>query len=210
MRQALIEVTKGDITEAGVQSYDQAVRTIAFALSRDKNSVWYELVNMTGARNPDRPVTYEGLRRSTQNMFPTELIGRLRAKGLSPEQVAKDFWKMVAEACPDAWNNRPLEEVDPETGDLVEMDVDYRLKELVGVAAVAKLGKDIITSSLEAMHFNERMSDLVSLLSEVDWVKQDGNPWMASQAGFAGQKELYTMLHNLVYLGVKPGDSVEL
>jgi hypothetical protein len=143
-------------------------------------------------------------------MFPTELVGRLRNKDLSPEQVAKQFWSMVAEACPDAWNDRPREEVDPETGDLVEVDVNYRLKELVGVASVAKLGKDIITSSLEAVHFDERMSDLVSLLSEVDWVKEEGNPWMASQAGFAGQKDLYTMLHNLVYLGVKPGEPVEL
>jgi hypothetical protein len=32
---------------------------------------------------------------------------------------------------------------------------------------------------------------------------------MASQAGFAGQKDLYTMLHNLVYLGIKPGEPVE-
>ncbi len=207
---ALREVTKGDITQVGSPSHDQVIRTIAFALARDKDSVWYEQVNMTGARNPDRPVTYEGLRRSTQNMFPTELVGRLRAKDLSPEQVAKQYWSMVAEACPDAWNDRLREEVDPVTGDLLEVDVNYRLKELVGVASVAKLGKDIITSSLEAVHFDERMSDLVSLLSEVDWVKEEGNPWMASQAGFAGQKDLYTMLHNLVYLGVKPGEPVEL
>ncbi len=130
-------------------------------------------------------------------------------KGLSPEKVAKDYWGMVAEASPDAWNERPREEVDPETGDLVEVPVNYRLKELVGVASVAKLGKDILTSALEATHFNERMSDRVSLLGEVDWEKREGNPWMASQAGFAGQKELYTMLHNLVYLGIKPGEAAE-
>jgi hypothetical protein len=96
----------------------------------------------------------------------------------------------------------------PETGEIVEVPVSYRLKELVGVASVAKLGKDILTSALEREQFAERMSDLVSLLSEVDWVKQEGNPWMASQAGFAGQKELYAMLHNLVYLGIKPGEHV--
>jgi len=203
---ALIEVTKGDITEAGSVDHAQVIRNIAFALVRDKDSVWYDDVNMTGARNPDRPVTYEGIRRSTQNMFSAELIGRLRVKGLSPEKVAKDYWSMVAEASPDAWNKRPHEEVDPDTGDLVEVPANYRLKELVGVASVAKLGKDILTSALEAPHFNERMSDLVSLLSEVDWEKREGNPWMASQAGFAGQKELYTMLHNLVYLGIKPGE----
>jgi hypothetical protein len=74
------------------------------------------------------------------------------------------------------------------------------------VAAVSKLGKDIITSALEAVRFSERLSDLVLLLTEVSWVKEEGNPWMASQAGFAGQKELYKMLHALVYLGEKPGE----
>jgi DGQHR domain-containing protein len=206
---ALIEVTKGDITEAGTEDHAQVIRNIAFALVRDKDSVWFEQVNMTGAAYSGKSVTYEGIRRSTQNMFPTELIGRLKVKGLSPEKVAKEYWGMVAEACPDAWNKHPRDEVDPETGDLAEVQVNYRLKELVGVASVAKLGRDIVTSALEANFFNERMSDLVSLLSEVDWEKREGNPWMASQAGFAGQKELYTMLHNLVYLGIKPGEEAE-
>jgi DGQHR domain-containing protein len=203
---ALIEVTKGDITEAGAQTHDQAIRTIAFALARDKDSVWFEQVNMTGARDPDKPVTYEGLRRSTANMFPAEVLSRITGKNLNPEAVAKEYWKLVAQACPEAWNDRPEEQVDSETGEIIEVPVDYRLKELVGVAAVSKLGKDIITSALEAVRFSERLSDLVLLLTEVSWVKEEGNPWMASQAGFAGQKELYKMLHALVYLGEKPGE----
>jgi DGQHR domain-containing protein len=203
---ALIEVTKGDITEAGSKSHDQDIRNITFALARDKDSVWYEQVNMTGARQPDKPVTYEGLRRSTANMFPSEILSRIIGKGLNPETVAKDYWKLVVEACPEAWNERPDEEVDPDSGEIVEVPVDYRLKELVGVAALAKLGKDIITSALEHQRFNESLSDLVSLLSEVNWAKKEGNPWMASQAGFAGQKDLYKMLHALVYLGLKPGE----
>jgi DGQHR domain-containing protein len=205
---ALIEVTKGDITEAGVLTHDQVIRNICFALSRDSDSVWYQQVNMTGARDPSRSVTYEGLRRSTVNMFPMEVISRLRVNGLEPEQVAKDYWHMVSEACSDAWDERPLETLDPDTGEIVEMHVDYRIKELVGVASIAKLGKDIITSSLENPHFQERMSDLVSLLGEVDWAKRDGNPWTAGHAGFSGQKDLYTKLHNLVYLRAKPGDPI--
>jgi DGQHR domain-containing protein len=204
---ALIEVTKGDITEAGALTHDQAIRTIAFALARDKDSVWFEQVNMTGARQPDKPVTYEGLRRSTANMFPAEVLSRITAaRGLNAEAVAKDYWKLVAEACPEAWNERPEEQVDPESGEIIDVPVAYRIKELVGVAALAKLGKDIITSSLEAPRFSERLSDLVLLLSEVSWEKKEGNPWMASQAGFAGQKDLYKMLHALVYLGEKPGE----
>jgi DGQHR domain-containing protein len=203
---ALIEVTKGDITEADARTHDQAIRNITFALARDKDSVWFEDVNMTGARQPDKPVTYEGLRRSTANMFSPEVLSRVIDKGLNPETVAKQYWKLVAGACPEAWTERPEEEVDPGTGEIVEVPVAYRLKELVGVAAVSKLGKDILTSSLEAPRFSERLSDLVSLLSEVNWAKKEGNPWMASQAGFAGQKDLYTMLYALVYLGKKPGE----
>ena len=34
------------------------------------------------------------------------------------------------------------------------------------------------------------------------------NPWMHSQAGFAGQKDLYGMLHRLVYSNERPEDEV--
>jgi DGQHR domain-containing protein len=205
---ALIEVTKGDITEADAATHDQLIRNVTFALTRDDDSVWYEQVNMTGARDPSRPVTYEGLRRSSVNMFPMEVVSRLRAMGLEPEQVAKDYWRMVSEACADAWDGRPVDAVDPDTGDIVEVAVDYRIKELVGVASLARLGKDIITSALESEHFEERMSDLVSLVGEVDWIKREGNPWTASHAGFSGQRDLYTKLHNLVYLRARPGEAV--
>jgi DGQHR domain-containing protein len=210
---ALIEVTKGDITEAGTESHEQTIRTITFALARDKDSVWFDAVNMTGARDPDRAVTYEGLRRSTANMFSEELLSRLKVKGLKAEQVAKDYWQMVAESCPAAWNEEKRDVEDPDTGEWDEVEVKYRLKELVGVASVAKLGKDIVTSALETSNgnpelFNEKAGELVSMLSEVDWEKREGNPWMASQAGFAGQKDLYRMLHALVYTGERPGDEV--
>jgi DGQHR domain-containing protein len=211
---ALIEVTKGDITEAGAASHEQTIRTITFALARDKDSVWFDSVNMTGARDPDRAVTYEGLRRSTANMFPEELLSRLKAKGFKPEQVVKDYWHMVSESCPAAWNQEMRDVEDPDTGEWSEVEVKYRLKELVGVAAVAKLGKDIVTSALDTSNgnpelFNDKAGELVSMLSEVDWEKREGNPWMASQAGFAGQKDLYRMLHGLVYTGERPGEVAE-
>lgn len=204
---ALIEVTKGDITEAGDPGHAQQVRAITFALARDKDSVWHNDINMTGARDPDRKVTYEGLRRSTSNMFSVELLSRLKAKGHKPEQVAKSFWSMVSTACATAWNDTPRTVLDPATGDVKEEPVDYRLKELVGVASVAKLGRDIVTSALEHEDFDGKMAELVSMLSEVDWEKRDNNPWVRSQAGMAGQKELYTMLYELVYLGERPGEA---
>lgn len=210
---ALIEVTKGDITEADSNSWAQQVREISFALTRDTDSVFYDaeagdktIVNMTGARDPNKPITYEGLRRSTANMFTAQVIDRLNAKQRDSVDVAKFYWALVAESCSAAWEDHGRIVPDPQTGEMIEEPVNYRIKELVGIASLAKLGADIIRSALEHTDFEERMTDLVSKLSEVDWEKRPNNPWMRSQAGFAGQKELYTMLYNLVYLDEKPGE----
>jgi DGQHR domain-containing protein len=204
---ALIEVTKGDITDTGSDTWAQQVRTVTFGLARDDDSVWYGKVNMTGARDPDRKVTYEGLRRSTANMLPAELMARLSKVGLDPEEVAKRYWALVADACKPAWDEvMPPEyeafddEVDPETGESTPKVKfpGYRLGELVGVASVARLGRDILTSALEHKDFDHRMGELVEKLSEVDWLKSPTNPWMRSQGGVAGQKELYGVLHHPV------------
>jgi hypothetical protein len=103
----------------------------------------------------------------------------------------------------------PKEQVRLEEGERVEYTPKYRLKELVGVASLAKLGKDIITSALEHPNFYERMKSLVGALSEVDWEKvnlekDERNPWMQSQAGFAGQADLYKTLYAWVYYGKRP------
>jgi DGQHR domain-containing protein len=203
---ALIEVTAGDITHRDERSHAQDVREIAFALARDKDSVWFDKVNMTGARDPEKPVTYEGLRRSSSNMFSALLIKRLEATNLDPKKVAKDYWRLVSGACQAAWEEHPTFQHDSDMGTDEEVPVAYRLKDLVGVASLSKLGNDIVTSALEAPNFDDRIVDLVSKLSEVDWRKDSRNPWMASQAGFAGQKELYELLYDLVYMDRRPGE----
>ena len=133
---ALIEVTKGDITETGSARGRSRSGPSTFALARDEDSVWFGRVNMTGARDADRKVTYEGLRRSTANMLPAELMQRLWRSDMSPEDVAKRYWELVADACKPAWDEAvPAEfedledEVDPETGEKVKADKfpGYRL-----------------------------------------------------------------------------------
>jgi DGQHR domain-containing protein len=206
---ALIEVTKGDITEIDIASHAQEIRNITFALARDKDSVWFGQLNMTGARDPDKKITYEGLRRSMSNMLTNELIARLKARGESPAQYAKDYWEMISKVSREAWTESGTRTiVDESTGDVTEEPIQYRLKELVGVASLAKLGRDIITSALEHQDPHEKIVDMVSRLSEVDWEKRKANPWMASQAGLAGQKDLYAMLYDLVYLNKRPGEAV--
>lgn len=215
---ALIETTKGDITEANEATYHQQIRRIAFSLCREDDSVWgpidgVEQINMTGVRDPNRPVTYEGLRRSTSNMFPKQLLDRLTSIDEDlPLKLAKRYWEAVASTCAAAWKGIPATrvETDPVTGAEHEVKIKYRIKDLVGVASLAKLGKDVITSQLEAdAKTANRLETLVDALGDVDWEKQPDNPWMRSQAGFAGQKELYELLYALVYQHSAP-EGVEL
>jgi DGQHR domain-containing protein len=202
---ALIEITKADVTELGDMGHPQRIRLIATMLARHDDSVWKGQVNLTGARDPNKPVTFEGLRRSSVSMFPKEILDRLDTRGLDADQIARDYWRTVAAACPDAWNAVPGIEPD-ENGDDVEVPRSYRIKELVGVASLARLGKDIIASALEHDDFNTKMIMLTGRLNDVDWEKRKGNEWMASQAGFAGQADLYTVLYRWLYLSKLPLD----
>lgn len=206
---ALIEVTKGDITDRDDKSHAQRIREITFAMARDTDSPWFDQINMTGARDPNRKVTYEGLRRSTSNMLTSELVSRLDSHAIDPEELAKSYWRLVSQACSQAWIGGTRVTKD-ELGIEKEEEIPYRIKELVGVAALARLGKDIITSGLEVLKYEPlqaTMTDYVSKLSEIDWEKRQDNPWVASQAGFAGQKDLYNLLFGLVYNDVRPGES---
>lgn len=208
---ALIETTRGDITEVSDSGYAQQIRRITFSLCRDDDSVWgpvdgIEQINMTGVRDPNRQVTYEGLRRSTSNMYPAHLLTRLSAIDENlPLKYAKRYWAAVASACAGAWNGIPSRRmiVDPETGAEIVERIKYRIKDLVGVASLAKLGKDIITTHIDSGKA-DRLDELVERLADVNWEKSPDNPWMRSQAGFAGQKDLYLLLYDLAYNGAAP------
>lgn len=202
---ALIESTKADITEVGSTNHAQHIRLIALKLARDESSPWHGRINMTGARNPQKPISFEGLRRSTLSMFPKELLERVDAAELEPDLIAMDYWGHVSSACKEAWNGEDRMAFREEDGEEVEVPVVYRINELVGVAALAKLGQNIIASALEHKDFTERLETLTGRLAEVDWEKSKDNPWMKNQqAGFAGQRDLYTVLYNWVYSNRKP------
>lgn len=208
---ALIETTRGDITEASDPGYAQQIRRLTFSLCREDDSVWgpvdgVEQINMTGVRDANRPVTYEGLRRSTSNMFPAHLLTRLSAIDENlPLKYAKRYWAAVADACAEAWKGIPSTRtaIDPETGLEGVEKIKYRIKDLVGVASLAKLGKDVVTTHIDSGKA-DKLEELVNRLTQVDWEKSPSNPWMRSQAGFAGQKELYMMLYKLVYNDAAP------
>lgn len=209
---ALIEVTKQHL-DAGEETHAQTIRNVAFSLAQDGDSVWKDRVNMTGARDPSRSITYEGIRRATGNMLHEKLIARLNARGMSLDMVAKKYWEIVSRTCAPAWQGRPKIVIDPDTGEKTEEKVQYRLTDLAGVASVSRLGADIITTALEQSKTEEdfwsAVASLVSKLGQVDWEKKRGNPWTSYGAGFAGLTGLYRTLYDLVYLDKAPGVSVD-
>ena len=204
---ALIEATKVHL-EAGDDSHAQKLREIALGVAQDRDSVWKNLVNMTGARGSGKPVSYAAMRRSTGYMLPAQLMTRLEDRGLNPERVVKKYWEFVSKACDTAWNEEPVYvEVDGET---VQAEVKYRLKHLVGFSSVFKLGGDIAGTALDKSANNEDfwkiMEAYVAKLGEVDWIMARNNPWTTTSAGYGGSGHLYQMLYELVYMDKMPGD----
>lgn len=209
---ALVEATKQH-TEAGSGTHAQTIREIAFALAQDGDSPWHGQINMTGARDPEKPITYEGLRRATGNMMHEKLLARLANRGLSAEKVAKKYWELVARACAPAWQERP-KLVTNDEGEVEEVPVKYRLKDLAGVASVSRLGADIIGTGIDQSRtedeFWSAVAAQVSKLGQIDWEKRRGNPWTSYGAGFAGMTGLYQTLFELLYLDKAPGEAVPM
>lgn len=191
---ALIEATLVH-TQQNDESHAQKLRVLTQSLAQDKDSVWQDLVNMTGAEK-DKSVTFSTLIRATGTLLPERLAGRLKARKLDPTVVAKTYWKMVSEACYEAW----AQETE---------DVKYRLRDVVGVSAVSRLGQDILGTALDTSETEEEFwiaaADLVSKLSEVNWRKDRSNPYAATSAGFGGSSHLYSLIYSLVYSGEAPG-----
>ena len=193
---ALIEVTRVHMG-AGDDSHAQLLREVAYTLATDEDSVWNGQVNMTGATKSPNTLTFEGLRRSVGSMLPVKLVARLESRKYDIAEVVKGYWRLVAEACSDAWGP---EEYDPESGEPV---MQYRIKELVGVASLSKLGEDVLATALDTSttveEFWEKVGDLVEKLRAVDWEKRRDNPYMATSGGFGGQRQLFEILYSITY-----------
>jgi DGQHR domain-containing protein len=215
---ALTEWNKFGITDADSRDHEQEVRQIAVRLATDSDSVWFNQINLTGTgREPGKTVTLEGMRRSTENMLRT---GKLRYLRLEQQlELVKTFWSAVADVFETAWaDQQELVELpdgsEAMSGTDVEVDgqrvkvprIEYRLKDLVGVASLAKLGGDILAEALGNSDAEGYVRAEVDKLSEVDWRKGGDNPWTSGHAGFAGQKGLYEALAYLRANGSPPWD----
>ncbi len=206
---ALIEISKLDILDPELDSYAAQVRAIAGHVSRDKDSVWRGRVNLTGARVVKMPQgvakmpTFEGLRRSTQSMFPAELLIKIDggdAKTIvdTASTYAKAYWESVANVFPDAWNNQPVPGPDGEP-----IAPHYVFPgDLVGIAALALLGKDVITTAVDRADECDPLKTIetqVMALAGFDWARGDKNKMLDGvPAGFSGQRPLYERLLKII------------
>lgn len=209
---ALVEVNRMNTFQPeGATSRDiqeQQVREVVLALETQPDSPWYGEINMTGGRNTGRPVTFEGLRRSSLSTFTGPLALLPLAKKID---LAKGYWRAVAETWPDAWNNVPIvaERVNTLTNEweTVEQPVKYRIKDLAGVSALAKIGGMILLEAFDATTLNLNMGVVRNRLSrgrDINWVKSKDNPDMNAQAGFSGLADMYDMLLQRIYGGSPP------
>ena len=126
-------------------------------------------------------------------------------------ELAKSYWRAVAETWPDAWNGVPLvvDRVDPETNEWksFEEPVKYRIKDLAGVSALAKIGGSVLHEAWDPSAQSLNMGTLRSRLArgkDVNWVKAKDNPDMNAQAGFSGLADMYDMLLQRIYGGEAP------
>jgi DGQHR domain-containing protein len=215
---ALTEWNKYGITESGARDQNQLIRELVVNLAIDEDSVWEGMINLTGTgREPGKPVTLEGIRRSTENMFRS---GTLRYTDAETQlKMAKDFWRAVSETFPEAWEDKQRRvQLDDGTfamtGDKATIDgksrkipaVQYRLKDLVGVASLAKIGGEILAEAQGNSDPDAYVREEVEKLSDVNWIKTPENKWAGGQAGFAGQKGMYEALAFLRAHGVAPWD----
>lgn len=195
----LVEYTKATITETRRDTYEQKIRGITMDLIIQPDSVWANRVNFTGGSNKGgRKTTFEGLRRSTATMFPREFLARVEAAEMDPTELAKMVWTAVAATASTAWNSEPTTGPDGE-----QVAVAYRLNDLVGIATVAMLGKDILAVALDRYEqgtpIEETVAHLIARLHEVDWRKGQDNDVMAGRAGWAGVKAMYEALYPVVF-----------
>ena len=96
----------------------------------------------------------------------------------------------------EAWNADPKSET------------KYRIKELVAIGALAKLGNTLTEQAIIQGNNGPRLRayvlDKTTRLSSVNWTKDDDNEWMRAQAGFAGRDRLDEILKDWVLLGKQP------
>ena len=207
---ALVEVNRHTIFEphgaSARETQRQDVREVVMALETDPGSIWHKQINMTGGRNTDRPVTFEGLRRSMDQTFS----GRLGLLSVQKKKdLAKAYWQAVADTWPDAWNGVPptVERVNPETNEVETVEktgAKYRIKDLVGVSALAKLGNQVLLDAYDDQSQQLNMGMVRGRLGkakDINWLKASDNPDMASQAGFAGTADTYDLLLARAYRG---------
>lgn len=196
---SLLEWTRLDITEVTSDSLDQRVRRITERLATEPGSPFLDQVNFAGGRQMGRHITFEGLRRATADLLggrKAKLLQRLEENHEDPYDFIETYWKGVAEACSEAWDADPKDEV------------RYRIKELVAIAALAKLGNTLTEQAMiqgqQGPAIRRFVLSKVTRLDAVDWRKDEDNQWMRAQAGFAGQIPLYETLRDWVLMNRAP------
>ncbi|WP_062239028.1 DGQHR domain-containing protein [Fictibacillus sp. FJAT-27399] len=139
---------------------------IAIKLESDKNSPWFQNVNLVGARGTKRPVSLQSLRSSLIELLQA---GEVKVLGFHQKyRIAIDFWGVVSEIWPDAWVGKK----------------NSLLTKSIGTLALSKLGGFLIPNC-----FNEKKEGLDKEKLKMYLVKISKVNWMSNGdfKGYSGR-----------------------
>lgn len=132
---------------------------LVIRLESDPDSPWYHNVNLVGARGTKRPVSLQSLRASLQELLQS---GEVKMLDIEKQyQLAVDFWNVVAEVWPEAW----------------QATRNSLLKKAMGTLAVSKLGSYLIPLVLNretGVIDQERLRVYLKRAENVNWMS-DGD-----------------------------------
>lgn len=155
---------------------------IAVALEQDEDSPFYASISISGSRDPKRKVSLEGMRRAMASLFGS---GRLSPLPFNEKvRLMKVYWRIVKDIFPDEWEDTRK----------------YRLRHLIGVAAISFLARDVINECYdwEKNYLDEdKMRTRLEPLRDFDWEK--GSDDLGHASGFGGREPVAKRLSELVF-----------
>lgn len=141
---------------------------ISVKLEQDPDSPWYQKVNLVGLRGTKRPVSLDSLSNSLKELFQP---GELKVLDFDSQyQIAFDFWKIVSQVWPEAW----------------EAPKNSLLRKSMGTLAISKLGGYLLPQCLDrAEEIKIDKNKLQKILSKAKYVNwfNDGD-----FKGFSGRQ----------------------
>lgn len=156
---------------------------ISMNLERDSDSPFYASISISGVRDPNKPVSLEGMRRSLSGLFDGSHFAQLPVEERT--RLVKSFWNAIKSLFPVEWQDQ---------------DREYKLRDLVSVASLTKVAAGVLS---EAYDIDAKKLDVATMtgrlerLRDFDWHKE-GSVFQGL-SGMGGRATLVELLNGYLY-----------